>query len=250
MVVGITFLLRSRGPLAPWKKVVTTISHRALFALASSESSSPANPPPTLTSTAQIHHDGGDGGGGGVVPWEEWGPSATRIISPSSFQWITAHAGQRWLALESDKLIIRDFSRARVRRALAFARRAKQQQQQSQSPPSPSLTFDLDGKEGNAVCETLVTVFGGAGASAHERSPTWSSTMCFAEQQIVRSELPFLETRVDAPGRAGSMVLTDGARLIAFVRTVRSLPPLELFLFFHDFCLFVCLLCTGTTPYV
>jgi hypothetical protein len=36
MVVGIAFLLRLRGPCPSWKKAVTTISHRALFALADS----------------------------------------------------------------------------------------------------------------------------------------------------------------------------------------------------------------------
>ncbi|KAH9979411.1 hypothetical protein BGW80DRAFT_1455133 [Lactifluus volemus] len=36
MVVGITFLLRDRCARAHWKKVVTTVSHRALFSLASS----------------------------------------------------------------------------------------------------------------------------------------------------------------------------------------------------------------------
>jgi hypothetical protein len=34
MVVGITFLLHVRGPRESRKKVVTTISHRTLFALA------------------------------------------------------------------------------------------------------------------------------------------------------------------------------------------------------------------------
>jgi hypothetical protein len=54
-----------------------------------------------------------------IVPWEEWGPRAARVISPPTFHWITAHAGQRWLSLEDDKLVIRDFSTARVLRARA-----------------------------------------------------------------------------------------------------------------------------------
>jgi hypothetical protein len=57
-----------------------------------------------------------------VVPREEWGLRMVRVIAPSSFQWITAHMGQRWLSLEADRLVIRDFSTVRVRRAAAAAR--------------------------------------------------------------------------------------------------------------------------------
>jgi len=41
---------------------------------------------------------------------------------------------------------------------------------------------------------------------------------CF--ERDVASALPFVETRVDAPGREYSMVLTDGERLVAFVRAI------------------------------
>jgi hypothetical protein len=41
---------------------------------------------------------------------------------------------------------------------------------------------------------------------------------CFGQDVV--SELPFLETRVDFRGRTGDMVLTDGERLISFVREV------------------------------
>jgi hypothetical protein len=43
-----------------------------------------------------------------------------------------------------------------------------------------------------------------------------TSATCFGEDVV--SELPFIETHVDARGRAGDMVLTDGERLISFVR--------------------------------
>jgi hypothetical protein len=39
----------------------------------------------------------------------------------------------------------------------------------------------------------------------------------------VASALPFVETRVDVPGQEYSMVLTDGERLVAFVRAVSGL---------------------------
>ncbi|KAI9439012.1 hypothetical protein H4582DRAFT_108072 [Lactarius indigo] len=184
MVVGITFLLRQHGPQMTWKKVVTTISHRALFALAAAEG------------------DDGDGEGEGegsgddnTTPWEEWGPSAARVIAPSSFQWITAHAGQRWLSLEADRLVIRDFSAVRVRRAAAAAR---------------------DGGSDRGV------------GTVSELPPTETiirgGSTCFAHD--VASALPFVETRVEAPTREHSMVLTDGERLVAFVRvTPQGQPP-------------------------
>jgi hypothetical protein len=172
MVVGITFLLRQIHPHASWTKVVTTISHRALFALASADND---------------EH---------VVPWEEWGPSAARVIAPSSFQWITAHAGQRWLSLEEDRLVIRDFSAVRVRRAVAAARDCV----------GDCQCVDAEGEGGGGVAQTVIS-----GGSA-----------CFA--QDVASALPFVETRVDAPPRDYSMVLTDGERLVAFVRAVSGRP--------------------------
>ncbi|KAF8263734.1 hypothetical protein EI94DRAFT_1740257 [Lactarius quietus] len=167
MVVGITFLLRQqRGQDANWKKVVTTISHRALFALAAVE-------------------DDYD------VAWDEWGPRAARVIAPDAFQWITAHAGQRWLSLEADKLVIRDFSAVRVRRAVAAAGEGNE-----------------NDDDGVPVLPPGKTVISGGSA-------------CFAHD--VASALPFVETRVEAPRRDYSMVLTDGEQLVAFVRSGQ--PP-------------------------
>ncbi|KAH8977029.1 hypothetical protein EDB86DRAFT_2838579 [Lactarius hatsudake] len=175
MVVGITFLLRQHGPQMIWKKVVTTISHRALFALAAAEG------------------DGdGDEDGDDTVPWGEWGPSAARVIAPSSFQWITAHAGQRWLSLEANRLVIRDFSAVRVRRAAAAA-------QDGGSDRGVGAVSEL------SPAQTVIR--GGSACFAHD----------------VTSALPFVETRVDAPAQDHSMVLTDGERLVAFVRVGQ--PP-------------------------
>jgi hypothetical protein len=164
MVVGITFLLRQPGPQMIWRKVVTTISHRALFALAAADAESVEE----------------------VVPWEEWGPHASRVIAPSTFQWITAHAGQRWLSLERDKLVIRDFSAVRVRRAVAVARDG---------------VGDCEAEEGTVpvLPPTQTIIHGGSTCFAHD----------------VTSALPFVETRVEASGLVYSMVLTDGERLVA-----------------------------------
>ena len=163
--------------------MVTTISHRALFALAEND----------------------DADDDAVVPWEEWGPRAARVVAPSSFQWITAHAGQRWLSLEEGRLVIRDFSAVRVRRAAAAVGEA----------------VDAADADGDAVLvpvppptETETVISGGSA--------------CFAGD--VASALPFIETRVDAPPREYSMVLTDGERLVAFVRSVSGRT--QRFLFF------------------
>ena len=190
MVVGITFLLRQIHPEASWTKVVTTISHRALFALAAAGEDESAN--------SDV-----------VVPWEEWGPRAARVVAPSSFQWITAHAGQRWLSLEEGRLVIRDFSAVRVRRAVAAAATVG------------DCDVDADDADGDTVpvpvvppTETETVITGGSACFAHD----------------VASALPFIETRVDAPPREYSMVLTDGERLVAFVRSVSGRNA---FLFFN-----------------
>ena len=239
MVVGITFVLRLRGPHMSWKKVVTTISHRALFALAD-----------TGTGIGHIKSrygkvDGGEGEQGqgqegcvGVgevetaetVEWEEWGPRAARVISPPTFHWITAHAGQRWLSLEDDKLVVRDFSAARVRVLRAHA--------VSGSPAC--LRYNNSGNEdhGNITAENgtvPVPVLAPAQTRIHGhgrsqvRGFSSATATCFGEDVV--SELPFIETRVDVRGRAGDMVLTDGERLISFVRMVSLQLPPSLFFF-------------------
>jgi hypothetical protein len=244
MVVGITFLLRIRGPRPCWKKAVTTISHRALFALAD-----------TVTGHTMSRYDQEDGDDGsrkgeqeqeaglglgvggvkpaGIIPWEEWGPRAARVISPPTFHWITAHAGQRWLSLEDDKLVIRDFSTARVLRARAS--RSAAAHTLSGSPAFFRYNNDnedggTEGKNGTAASPVLVLAQAQTRIHGHGRSQVgleYNAT-CFGEDVV--SELPFIETRVDVRGRVGDMVLTDGERLISFVRMV-SEPTDPLFLF-------------------
>ena len=243
MVVGITFLLRERGPRAIWKKVVTTISHRALFALAST-----FDDPPTYDGAEDDGDDDDDGEEEEVeveveeeeVPWEEWGPSSARVIAPPSFQWITAYAGQRWLSLESDKLVIRDFSAARVRRAITRPR--------ARRTSAELLCGNLSAND-NTNRDDNRRGYGRGYEHRRRHSAAkgcgngWSLG-CFAEEVV--SELLFLETRIDAPGRDGAMVLTDGERLVAFVRKVSfttSTPPYPLSLFFVQF--FFGLFCLG-----
>ncbi|KAH9955668.1 hypothetical protein BC827DRAFT_830187 [Russula dissimulans] len=254
MVVGITFLLRHRDPrMMHWKKVVMTISHRALFALAAGAD---------LSTIGSEDHSGGGGGNGnreggggeegerkseddeggegtvtrerevgmGTVPWEKWGPRAARVISPPMFQWITAHAGQRWLSLETDKLVVRDFSAARiqVQRARAHARaRARARARSRAAPrPDPDSTNDDDDNADNDVDPC------GAGAvPSPAKTVIPRGLACFKEDVV--SELPFVETRLDTRVRAGDMVLTDGERLVAFVRAVSNV--FHLFLLLNPF---------------
>jgi len=226
MVVGITFLLRLRGPRASWRKVVTTISHRALFALADTDTD-------TGRTSRYDEEDGDDGSGEGehwqeqgvwvsevddadIVPWEEWGPYAARIISPPTFHWITAHAGQRWLSLEDEKLVIRDFSAARVLRARSGAVHTK---------GFPAyLRYDNNAGNENGTAPVLAPAQTRIRGHGQRQVLGVSSATCFGEDVV--SELPFIETRVDARGREGDMVLTDGERLISFVRMVSRLPAL------------------------
>jgi hypothetical protein len=252
MVVGITFVLRLRGPHMSWKKVVTTISHRALFALADTSTGIGR----TKSRYGEVDSGEGEQGQGQgqergvgvgvgeveaaeIVEWEEWGPRAARVISPPTFHWITAHAGQRWLSLEDDKLVVRDFSAARVRVLRAHA--------VSGSPAC--LRYNISGNEqgdgdhGNRTTENgtvpvPVPVLAPAQTRIHGhgrsqvRGFSSASATCFGEDVV--SELPFVETRVDVRGRAGDMVLTDGERLISFVRMVSLQPPL-FFLIIYDF---------------
>jgi hypothetical protein len=242
MVVGITFLLRLRGAHASWKKVVTTISHRALFALADTGSDTGRTTPrydeedsDEENGEEEKEEEQEEGVGeveeaeAEIVPWEEWGPRAARVISPPTFHWITAHAGQRWLSLENDKLIIRDFSTARVRvlRARAAAGTA------ALTNGSPAyLRYNNTGKNENGTTENGTTLPVPVLAPAqtrihgHRRSQiqdgrSTARATCFGEDVV--SGLPFIETCVDARGREGDMVLTDGRRLILFVRMVSEL---------------------------
>jgi len=246
MVVGITFLLRLRGPHPSWQKVVTTISHRALFALADVDTGT------GRTMSRYDEHDCGDGIGEGehgqeeedgvgeevvveeVVPWEAWGPRAARVISPPTFNWITAHAGQRWLSLENDQLVIRDFSTARVRLLRARASACASTADRALSGSPAYLRYNNGNGTENETASVPVPIPVPRLAPAQTRILGSAQNLvqggwrrpCFEEDVV--SELPFIETRVDARGRVGDMVLTDGERLISFVRMGRP-PTFEIY---------------------
>lgn len=221
MVVGITFLLRLRGLHAGWKKVVTTISHRALFVLADTGRTTSRYDEEDGDEEQGQEQEGGVGVGevaeAEVVPWEEWGPRAARVISPPTFHWITAHAGQRWLSLEHDKLVIRDFSTARVLRARAGATAHtngygyNNENGAAENGTTPAAPVPVP-----VLAPAQTRIHGHRRSQVQDRSPSASATTCFGKDVV--TELPFIETRVDVHGRAGDMVLTDGERLISFVR--------------------------------
>jgi hypothetical protein len=159
-----------------------------------------------------------------VVPWEEWGAHAARVISPSSFQWITAHAGQRWLSLESDRLVVRDFSAVRVQRARAriSATNTRHGDGDDGGPPGDGTT--------TTRAATATATATAAAVAAEENVIRGGAGTCFRDDVV--SSLPFVETHVSASGRTRDMVLTDGERLVAFVRTVSQPASQPIYIYF------------------
>jgi hypothetical protein len=198
-----------------WGTVVTIISHRTLFALAA-EVPLPDHYQEGPDHSAPDGAGGGEGEGKGtveekqemVVPWEEWGPQAARVLKLSSHPWMTAHAGQRLLSFESDKLVIRDFSAARIRCARARSR----SHHRRVSPHTCEDSVEQEDEDAATVGETIIP--GGLGS-------------CFKDDVV--STLPFLETHVDVQEGARDLILTDGKRLVILVRSVSRGSP-----FFHS----------------
>ena len=164
-----------------------------------------------------------------IVLWEEWGPRAARVISPPTFHWITAHAGRPWLFLD-DKLVIRDFSTARVlgSREARDAGTAAAHHILSRSPAYLHYYYNNNaGKNEDGGATVLVLSPAQTRIRGHHRSQVQSGGLsssngtCFGEDAV--TELPFIETRVQVRGRAGDMVLTDGERLISFIEIVKLL---------------------------
>ncbi|KAF8492164.1 hypothetical protein F5888DRAFT_1731372 [Russula emetica] len=87
------------------------------------------------------------------VPWEAWGPSATRWFEsdPASVSWITTTAGQRAVTMEdgaSTPIIVRDFNPYAVRSARARAAAGGHLQQQCDwnevLPNGNTMTLKVD----------------------------------------------------------------------------------------------------------
>ena len=130
-----------------------------------------------------------------MVPWDSWGPSATRCLEVPYWQRCSGPVGQRWGMLSHDELVLRDFNPHRVRQTATQLARAG--------------TTELRHENGNRT--RVVT------------APTLlTAGLCFRGDVMTR--LPYVETRAVCTPRWES-VLTDGERLFGVYFKVRCLPP-------------------------
>ena len=157
-----------------------------------------------LASAAAAGADAGAGAGVGAeeeeerpaVPWDSWGPSATRCLEVPYWHRCRGPSGQRWGMLAHDELVLHDFNPHNVRRASTQLRL-------SLAAPSTATTTPMTGgvlRHENGNRTRVVT------------SPTLlTEGLCFRGD--VMSYLPYVETRALCTPRWES-VLTDGERLL------------------------------------
>jgi hypothetical protein len=154
------------------------------------------------------------------VPWDSWGPSATRCLEVPYWRRCGEPIGQRWAMLAHDELLVRDFNPHSVRHAAAQLSPTTPQAQASTSSSSSSSASS----RGTAVVTRNVRVL------RHENgnrtrvvtAPTLlTAGLCFRGDVI--SHLPYVETRAICTPRWES-VLTDGERLFGLYFKVSLLP--------------------------
>ena len=152
------------------------------------------------------------------VPWDSWGPSATRCLEVPYWRQCSEPIGQRWTMLAQDQLLVRDFNPHTVRHAAA------------QVPPAPQVQASGSnsgaGRGGTGISTDVRRVI------RHENgnrtrvvtAPTLlTAGLCFRGDVI--SYLPYLETRAVCSTPRWESVLTDGERLFGLYFRVRlSLP--------------------------
>jgi hypothetical protein len=138
------------------------------------------------------------------VPWEAWGPAATRWFEgdPASMRWITTTAGQRAVTMEDDAptpIIVRDFNPYAVRSTRARASASGHSQQQC------DWTKDLP--SGNRMMLKVEDSVLDAGS---------------VFKSDVRSSLPYVETVTQAKYRYEG-VLIDEERILGLKVCRRNL---------------------------
>jgi hypothetical protein len=139
------------------------------------------------------------------VPWDSWGPSATRCLEVPYWRRCSGPIGQRWGMLAQDELVLRDFNPHSVSASLRRYAAAQQQQQQQSSSSSrgtpgtrrgaPVLRHENGNRTRVVTAPTLLT-----------------AGLCFRGDVI--SHLPYIETRAMCTPRWES-VLMDGERLLS-----------------------------------
>ena len=168
-----------------------------------------------LASAAAAAADVGAGTVEQRVPWDSWGPSATRCLEVPYWRRCSEPIGQRWAMLTHDELFVRDFNPHSVRHAAAQLSPAPAAQASSSSSTSsaprgtPRNVRVLRHENGNRT--RVVT------------APTLlTAGLCFRGDVI--SHLPYVETRAICAPRWES-VLTDGERLFGIYFKVRFMAP-------------------------
>ena len=156
------------------------------------------------------------------VPWDNWGPSATRCLEVPYWRRCSEPIGQRWAMLARDELVVRDFNPHSVRHAAA---QLSPEPQVSSSSTSTSTSVSASGGgTGTGTTQRNVRVL------RHENgnrtrvvtAPTLlTAGLCFRGDVI--SHLPYVETKAICTPQWES-VLTDGERLFGLYFKVRS-PP-------------------------
>jgi hypothetical protein len=151
------------------------------------------------------------------VPWDSWGPSATRCLEVPYWRRCSEPIGQRWAILAHDELIVRDFNPHSVRHAAAQL-----------PPPAPASQAAVASSSSSSARGT--TTSRNVRVLRHENgnrtrvvtAPTLlTAGLCFRGDVI--SHLPYVETRAICTPRWES-VLTDGERLFGLYFKVSQTP--------------------------
>ena len=144
------------------------------------------------------------------VPWDSWGPSATRCLEVPYWRRCSEPIGQRWAMLAHDELVVRDFNPHSVRHAAA------------QIPPAPQpQASSARGTPRNVTVRVLRHENGNR--TRVVKAPTLlTAGLCFRGDVI--SHLPYVETRAICTPRWES-VLTDGERLFGLYFKVSVIAP-------------------------
>jgi hypothetical protein len=141
------------------------------------------------------------------VPWDSWGPPATRCLEVPYWGRCSEPVGQRWGVLAQDSLVVRDFNPHSVHHAAAqlLSRAAPAGTSPSSSRRGPVLRHENGNRTRVVTAPSLLT-----------------AGLCFRGDVI--SHLPYVETRAMCTPRWES-VLTDGERLFGLYFKVRHSAP-------------------------
>lgn len=168
-----------------------------------------------LASAASASASAGTSSGQQRVPWDSWGPPATRCLEVPYWRRCSEPVGQRWGMLARDELVVRDFNPHSVRNAaaqlLSHTASAGTGASSSSSSSSSRTRAVLRHENGNRT--RVVTA-----------PSLLTAGLCFRGDVI--SHLPYIETRAMCTPRWES-VLTDGERLLGLYFKVRHFTPPE-----------------------